>query len=134
MRRANALLALSRELRHRYDALQSVTKEGVLVQSLTGRVLDMSERAAEILGIDAASSVGRPIADLPIVLLNEQGLAMNPAAVLSHRTIGRAGRRVDEEPVLVGVALPGDGRDARRAWCRCRASSCTRATVTATRC
>ncbi len=113
VRRANALLALSRELRHRYDALQSVTKEGVLVQSLTGRVLDMSERAAAILGIDAESSVGRTIADLPLVLLNEQGLAMNPAAVLSHRTIAARGGG-DEGHVLVGIALPGtDGSQAR---------------------
>ncbi|WP_426595305.1 putative bifunctional diguanylate cyclase/phosphodiesterase [Cellulomonas sp. McL0617] len=113
VRRANALLALSRELRHRYDALQSVTKEGVLVQSLAGEVLDMSERAAEILGIDAASSIGHTIADLPIVLLNEQGLAMNPASVLSHRTIAaRAGG--DAEHVLVGVALAGaDGTQPR---------------------
>src|SRR4051794_20599521 len=111
VRRANALLALSRELRHRYDALQSVTKEGVLVQSMSGRVLDMSERAAEILGIDAASSVGRTIADLPIVLLSEQGLAMNPAAGLSHRTSHAGG---EDEPSLVGVALPGtDGSQAR---------------------
>src|SRR4051794_38702120 len=108
VRRANALLALSRELRHRYDALQAVTKEGVLVQSLTGRVLDMSERAAAILGVDAAASVGRSIADLPIVLLNEQGLAMNPASMLSHRTITARGGGVDEDdPVLVGVARPG---------------------------
>ena len=53
VRRANELLELSRELRHRYDALQAVTKEGVLVQSLSGRVLDISEQAAAILGIDA---------------------------------------------------------------------------------
>ena len=110
VRRANALLALSRELRHRYDALQSVTKEGVLVQSLAGVVLDMSERAAAILGVDAASSVGRAIADLPIVLLNEQGLAMNPASVLSHRAAAPGG----EGALLVGVALPGtDGTQAR---------------------
>ena len=68
VRRANELLELSRELRHRYDALQAVTKEGVLVQSLSGRVLDISERAAAILGIDAASAVGRSVADLPVVL------------------------------------------------------------------
>lgn len=108
VRRASALLALSRELRHRYDALQAVTKEGVLVQSLAGRVLDMSERAAAILGIDAASSVGRSVADLPIVLLNEQGLTMNPASVLSHRTIA-ASIGGDDEPILVGIARPGAG-------------------------
>ncbi|KQY20595.1 diguanylate cyclase [Cellulomonas sp. Root485] len=106
VRRANELLELSRELRHRYDALQAVTKEGVLVQSLGGRVLDISERAAAILGVDARASVGRSVGDLPVVLVNEMGLAMNPAAVLGHRSgVARAGWTVDSE--LVGVALPG---------------------------
>jgi len=104
LHRQDELLALSRELRHRYDALQSVTKEGVLVTSLQGRVLDLSERAAAILGVEAGASVGRPLTDLPIVLVNEQGLAMNPAAVLGHRS-ARAGFTVDSE--LVGVAAPG---------------------------
>ena len=78
----------------------------MLVQSLAGRVLDISERAAAILGIDAKTSVGRSVGDLPVVLVNEMGLAMNPAAVLGHRTgVARAGWTVDSE--LVGVALPG---------------------------
>ncbi len=63
--RANELLALSRELRHRYDALQSVTKEGVLVVSLDGTLLDISERAATILGVDGDASIGRRLTDLP---------------------------------------------------------------------
>ena len=53
-----------------------------------------------------ASSVGRSVGDLPVVLVNEMGLAMNPAAVLGHRSgVARAGWTVDSE--LVGVALPG---------------------------
>ncbi|MGN8246366.1 putative bifunctional diguanylate cyclase/phosphodiesterase [Cellulomonas soli] len=105
-RSAQEALAHSRELRHRYDALQAVTREGVLVQSLAGRVLDMSGRAAAILGLEPASAVGQAITDLPVVLVNEQGLAMNPAAVLGHRTgTARAGYSVDSE--LVGVVRPG---------------------------
>lgn len=103
VRIAHELLELSRELRQRYDALQSVTKEGVVVQSLTGHVLDISERAAAILGVDASAALGRPVTDLPLVLVNEQGLSMNPAAVLGHR--GRTGPG-PTEPELVGVALP----------------------------
>ncbi|WP_081861473.1 bifunctional diguanylate cyclase/phosphodiesterase [Cellulomonas sp. HZM] len=113
VRRANEALALSRELRHRYDALQSVTKEGALVSSLTGKVLDMSERAAAILGLEVASSNGRQLTDLPIVLVNEAGLAMNPAAVLGHRTgTGHSGFTVDSE--LVGIALPGGAQGQAR--------------------
>ncbi|AEE45692.1 putative bifunctional diguanylate cyclase/phosphodiesterase [Cellulomonas fimi] len=103
VRTANGLLELSRQLRQRYDALQSVTKEGVLVQSLSGRVLDMSERAAAILGVDAESATGRPVTDLPLVLVNEQGLSMNPAAVLGHR--GPVRPSGPGEPELVGVAF-----------------------------
>ncbi|MFC0715690.1 putative bifunctional diguanylate cyclase/phosphodiesterase [Cellulomonas biazotea] len=106
VRRANELLELSRELRQRYEVLQSVTKEGVLVQSLAGRVLDISERAAEILGVDTEAAVGRPVTDLPLVLVNEQGLSMNPAAVLGHRGSTRTGF-APGEPELVGVAIAG---------------------------
>lgn len=111
--RAQELLQIARELRRRYDALQSVTKEGVLVLSLAGKVLDISERAAAILGLDVRGTIGRVIADLPVVIVNEQGLSMNPAAVLGHRGgLARAGYSVSSE--LVGVVLPGQrGTQAR---------------------
>jgi len=106
VRRAAELQVLARELRHRYEALQVVTKEGVLVQSLSGRVLDISEQAAAILGVDPHAAIGQAISDLPVVLVNEQGLAMSPAAVLGHRTgAGQPGYSVSS--ALVGVALPG---------------------------
>jgi diguanylate cyclase (GGDEF)-like protein/PAS domain S-box-containing protein len=96
-REARGLVALSRQLRHRYDVLQSMTREGVMVQSLDGRVLDVSERAAHILGVDAAATHGRTVSDLPLVLVNEQGLSMNPAAVLGMRTAA------GDAPLVVGV-------------------------------
>ncbi|GEA81807.1 diguanylate cyclase (GGDEF)-like protein/PAS domain S-box-containing protein [Cellulomonas uda] len=111
VRRANDLLDLSRELRHRYDALQAVTKEGVLVVSLSGTVLDISDRAATILGVVPDAAVGRHLTDLAVVLVNEQGLAMNPAGVLGYRT-GRAGYTVDSQLVGVAVASP-TGTQAR---------------------
>jgi len=111
--RAQELLGLARELRHRYDALQSVTKEGVLVLSLSGRVLDISERAAAILGVDARTTVGKAVTDLAVVVVNEQGLAMNPAAVLSHR-YGTSGAGYSVDSQLVGIILPGQhGAQAR---------------------
>ncbi|NMM15860.1 MAG: EAL domain-containing protein [Cellulomonas sp.] len=113
VRRAQDLLVMARELRHRYDALQSVTKEGVLVLSLSGRVLDISERAAAILGVDARAPVGKAIADLPVVVDNEEGLSMNPAAVLSHRA-GASGAGYSVDSQLVGIVLPGQrGTQAR---------------------
>ena len=94
----------------------------MLVQSLAGRVLDISERAAAILGVDAQASVGRSVGDLPVVLVNEMGLAMNPAAVLGHRS----GRRAPG-----GRSTPSSSASRcrartppRRAWCRWPASWC----------
>jgi diguanylate cyclase (GGDEF)-like protein/PAS domain S-box-containing protein len=85
----------------------------VFVLSLAGNVLDISERAAAILGLDVRATIGRAIADLPVVIVNEHGLSMNPAAVLGHRDgLARAGYSVSSE--LVGVALPGQrGTQAR---------------------
>ncbi|WP_136520376.1 GGDEF and EAL domain-containing protein [Cellulomonas telluris] len=103
-RRAADLLSTAQELRRRYDALQAVTREGVLVQSGTGHVLDLSDRAAQILGIDRAAAVGRRVSDLPLVLVDERGLATSPALAL--------GPRPDEDdPRVVGVVPPGP--DAR---------------------
>ena len=101
LRRVEQALALSRELRNRYDALQSVTREGVLVQSLSSQVLDISERAADILRVDPAQTVGRSVGDLPVVMINERGMAMNPTAVLS------VGTRPGDTPLVVGVTVPG---------------------------
>jgi len=106
LRAAEARLAHARELRHRYEALLGLTRDGVVVQSLSGHVLEISSRAAEILGVEAGNAVGRAVADLPVVLVNEQGLALNPAAVLGVRPGGgHVGWTVDTE--LAGVVLPG---------------------------
>lgn len=103
-RRVSGLLTTARELRRRYDALQSVTREGVLVQSAAGHVLDLSERAAEILGLDRAASVGRRVAELPLVLVDERGLATSAALALGPRP-------GTDDPRVIGVVPPGP--DAR---------------------
>ncbi len=99
-RRATGLLGTAQELRRRYDALQTVTREGVLVQSADGRVLDLSDRAAAILGVGRADAVGRRVAELPLALVDERGLAVSPVSVLGLRG-------EDAEPLVVGVARPG---------------------------
>ncbi len=100
-REAQLLVARSREMRHRYDVLQAVTREGVMVQSLDGHVLDMSQQAAHILGVNGPAIVGRAVSDLPLLLVNEQGLSMNPAAVLGMRT------GAGDAPLVVGVVEQG---------------------------
>ena len=113
LRRAAELLVQASELRHRYDALQVVTGEGVLVQSLAGQVLDISALAATILGLDPDLAVGRSVADLAVVLLDEHGQAVNTATALGHRAQG-AQRRDRPDGALVAVAQPGaDGAPQR---------------------
>lgn len=101
-RRATGLLGTALELRRRYDALQEVTREGVLVQSEEGRVLDLSARAAAILGVDRADAVGRRVAELPLALVDERGLAVSPVTALGLRP-------PDAEAPVVGVVRPGHG-------------------------
>lgn len=103
------LVVLARRLRHRYDALQAVTRDGVLVHSVDGHVLDVSQRAAQILGVEAAATVGRAVSELPLAFVNEQGLSVNPAAVLGVRAAAADG------PLVVGVVEEdGAGAPARR--------------------
>ena len=101
--RANGLLDLSRELRHRYDALQAVTKEGVLVVSLSGTVLDISERAAAVVRevVQAASGIAHVGAEQQV----PQGRAAfvasaTPVAVhAASASFETAGSRSDREPI-----------------------------------
>ncbi|WP_046528140.1 MULTISPECIES: EAL domain-containing protein [Cellulomonas] len=101
-RRNAELVHVARQLRRRYDALQSVTHEGVVVQSHDGRVLDLSERAAEILGVAREAVVGVAVADLPLVLLDDHGLAASPAHVL-----GRPGEPETTTVVTLVPSSPG---------------------------
>lgn len=102
-RRNAELVHVARQLRRRYDALQSVTHEGVVVQSVDGRVLDLSERAAEILGVARASVVGVEVARLPLVLLDDRGVAVSPAHVLAGHGDGERTTVVTLVPPVPGA-------------------------------
>lgn len=103
-RRNAELVRVARQLNRRYDALQRVTSEGVVVQSMDGHVVDLSERAAQILGVTRQDAVGMPVSKLPVVLLDDRGLAVNPAIVL-----GRHDADVDERTTVVTLVPPGPG-------------------------
>ena len=57
-RRNGELVRVARQLHRRYDALQRVTAEGVVVQNRDGVVVDMSERATQVLGVPRDRAVG----------------------------------------------------------------------------
>ncbi|ADG74433.1 diguanylate cyclase/phosphodiesterase with PAS/PAC sensor(s) [Cellulomonas flavigena DSM 20109] len=103
-RRNVDLVRVARQLHKRYDALQLVTSEGVVVQSRDGTVLDLSERAAQILGVTRESVVGAPVGRMPVVLLDDRGLAVNPGLVL-----GRHDTDPEERTTVVTLVPPGPG-------------------------
>ncbi len=102
-RRNAELVSEARRLGRRYDALQRVTREGVVVQTRDGRVEDISDRAAQILGVVREDVVGVPVAKLPVVLLDDRGMAVSPGLVLGHR----AGD--DEQTTVVTLVPPLPG-------------------------
>lgn len=103
-RRNAGLVRVARQLHQRYDALQRVTSEGVVVQSPDGQVLDLSERAAQILGVTRDAVVGLPVSRIPVVLLDDRGLAVNPGLVLGRRDGDEPGRTT-----TVTLVPPGPG-------------------------
>ncbi|WNB84889.1 EAL domain-containing protein [Cellulomonas sp. ATA003] len=112
--RTAAIESRLRAVRRRDDALEELTGTGALVQSVDGRVHDLTDGARRVLGLaDAADPRGRAISDLPVVFLDDAGRSLTPASVLGHRASAAAGRAT--EPVVVGVqGAPGpDGRPRR---------------------
>ncbi|MCC2321998.1 putative bifunctional diguanylate cyclase/phosphodiesterase [Cellulomonas xiejunii] len=103
-RRNAELVRVAGQLHRRYDALQLVTSEGVVVLSHDGLVLDLSERAAQILGVTRDAVVGLPVSRIPVMLLDDRGLAVNPGFVL-----GRHGAQAEERTTVVTLVPPGPG-------------------------
>lgn len=92
-------------LRRRYAAVLASTTNGILVQSTTGAVLELNAAAREMLGLDGLDVVGTHVSDLPVVLVDAQGQALNPAAVFRHTPVVAPRTGIDAE--LVGIARPG---------------------------
>lgn len=94
-------------LRRRYAAVLASASDGMVFHATTGQVLDVNAAARDMLGLDGQDVVGALVADLPVVLVNAQGQALNPAAVLRHTPggISRATAPIDAQ--LVGIARPG---------------------------
>ena len=97
-----------------YEAIKAATREGLVLQTLGGAVLDLNPAACDMLDVEASNAVGRHINDLGLVVVDEHGLAMVPAGVFgARRTSGSPGRPA--EPVLVGVGRAGLGQEMIRA-------------------
>lgn len=102
-----------RELRGRaarlyrwYEALKVAGRDGVLLQTLGGEILDLNASAGGMLGVDPVTAIGRHVNDLHLAVVDEHGLSMVPAGVFGYRqSNGQLGRAV--EPIVVGVGRAG---------------------------
>ncbi len=101
-------------LRRRYAAVLASTSDGLLLHSATGQVVDINAAARDMFGLDGQDFTGVLVNDLPVVLVNGQGQALNPSAVLRHVPggVSRATTPIDAE--LVGITRPGQPLSAAR--------------------
>ncbi|MCU1432043.1 MAG: hypothetical protein JWP95_1148 [Actinotalea sp.] len=115
--RARATTAAAAERRRaetyvtRMAAVMSAGRDGLVVHSATGRVLDANEAAARMLDLSSAELVGRQVTDLPVRWVTEEGQEVAPAAVFAARqSIG--GSDGEPTPFTVG-ATPVSGAAPR---------------------
>ncbi|NLF06290.1 MAG: diguanylate cyclase, partial [Actinomycetales bacterium] len=101
-------------LRRRYAAVLASTSDGMVLQTAAGQIIDINTAARDMFGLDGQDYSGVLVGDLPVVLVNAQGQALNPAAVLRHTPSGlsRATAPIDAE--LVGIARAGQPLAAAR--------------------
>jgi len=105
-RRSAAVRLEARRVQQWYEAVKASTREGFLLQTVSGAVLDLNPAASEMLGVDARGAVGRHINDLGLVVVDEHGLAMVPAGVFGVRHLNGSTRH-PADPVLVGLGRAG---------------------------
>ena len=101
-------------LRRRYAAVLASMSDGVVLHSTSGAIIDMNVAAREMLGLDGQDFAGSLVADLPVVLVNEQGQALNPAAVMRHVPGGLSRESAPIDAELVGIARPGQPMSTMR--------------------
>ena len=99
-----------RQLRRQFDAILGTAVEGVVIASADGEIVLMTEVAAEVLGVNRADAVGRPLARLPLRAVDEHLRPALPLEALGDETangrpriIGVPGRRGTEDVRWVQV-------------------------------
>ncbi len=99
-------------MERRIEAIMAATSDGILLQTPQGDIVALNEAAADMFNVDRKAAVGRSVTDLPVVLVNEHGRVMNPAAVLRQRPTGGTSFALDSE--LVGISRPGQPTEQAR--------------------
>lgn len=97
-------LRRERSLRRQFDAILSSSRDGVIVTSVTGEVAMLSTAAAQMLGLDHESIVGKALGKMPLRAIDEHHRPVMAHEVFSPgrddvraRIIGVAGRRGEDD-------------------------------------
>jgi len=88
--------ALAQQRGAEYSALVELSRDGVLITSADGQIVELSPAAAQILGVDRDDSLGRMLARLPLRAVDEH---MRP--LLVQEAFAHGGE--DEAPRVLGV-------------------------------
>jgi len=83
------------------------SRDGIIVHSAAGSVLEVNQAVLELLDISRAALVGTPIAALPVRWITDDGHEMVPGSVFAPRYAGVMG-----EAQTVGI-VPGTGAPVR---------------------
>ncbi|MCB2413727.1 EAL domain-containing protein [Demequina sp. TTPB684] len=102
-----------RSLRRQFEAILSSARDGVLITAQTGEIVVLTDMAAQMIGVDRAAAIGKPLGRLPFKGVDEH---MRP--VLAHEAF--APGRDDVRPRILGVPGRRGQDDLRWLQVSCR--------------
>lgn len=85
----------------RLAAVLSAGRDGIVVHSADGRVVMVSDEAAQVLGVTPAEVVDHPVHQLPVRWVTEQGQDVAPGAVFARPQPMESGQQ--PAPFVVGA-------------------------------
>src|SRR5665647_1554114 len=89
-------VAAAATMERRVAAVLAAGRDGIIVHSTVGEVLEVNEAAALVLDVPVASIVGQSVQQLPVRWVTEKGQDVSPGAVFAR------------SPSVLPDAAPGD--------------------------
>ena len=101
-------VAAAATMERRVAAVLAAGRDGIIVHSTVGEVLELNEAAARVLDVPVASIVGQLVQQLPVRWVTEKGQDASPGAVFAPSPSALP----DAAPFVVG-AMPHSGAPVR---------------------
>lgn len=101
-------VAAAATMERRVAAVLAAGRDGIIVHSTAGEVLEVNEAAALVLDVPVASIVGQSVQQLPVRWVTEKGQDASPGAVFARSPSVLP----DAAPFVVG-AMPHTGAPVR---------------------